>query len=208
MFFEFLRFELRYWLRGMMVWIFLAIFTLIFFGATVSDNIQVGTALGNTHRNAPYVVQSFYGAIGLLSILMTTAFVDSAASRDFSTNTSALLFSKPIKRRDYLAGRFLGAILVAMIPSLGVSLGILLAGVSPWVVPETLGPRSLGSPLAVDLDLRRTEHAVLRSSHLYNLGAHTQYALQFHWHHTNVGRLHYRRQHVVFTRERMDRYAG
>lgn len=140
MFFEFLRFELRYWLRGMMVWVFLAIFTIIFFAATVSDTVRVGSPLGNTHRNAPYVVQSFSAAMGLLSILMTTAFVDSAASRDFSTGTSALLFSKPIKRRDYLAGRFVGAILVAMIPSLGVSLGIILAGWSPWVVPERWGP--------------------------------------------------------------------
>lgn len=140
MFFEFLRFELRYWLRGMMVWIFLAIFSIIFFAATVSDNVQVGSALGNTHRNAPHVVQTFYVGVGILSILMTTAFVDSAASRDFATGSSALLFSKPIKRRDYLVGRFIGAILIALIPSLGVSLGILAAGISPWVVPERWGP--------------------------------------------------------------------
>lgn len=139
MFFEFLRFELRYWLRGMMVWVFLAIFTLIYFGAAISDNVTVGQALGNTHRNAPYVVQSFYVAVGLFSIFMTTAFMDSAASRDFTLGSSALLFSKPLKRRDYLAGRFVAAVLVAMIPSLGVSLGILLGGLWPWNVPERWG---------------------------------------------------------------------
>ncbi len=148
--------------------------------------MQVGSALGNTHRNAPHVIQAFYVGVGLLSILMTTAFVDSAASRDFATGSSALLFSKPIKRRDYLVGRFIGAVLIALIPSLGVSLGILAAGISPWVVPERWG-LCFGQRIGNPYFLCSAQYTVFRFDHLCNLGDHPQYPVQFHWNDSTAG---------------------
>ncbi len=140
MFFEFLRFELRYWLRGWMVYIFLAILALLFFAAASSDNITVGQALGNTYRNAPYVIQMYYAMVGIFTGLMVTAFVDSAASRDFASKSSEILFSKPISKASYVFGRFTGAYLIAVIPTLGVSIGIILAKYMPWVDAERWGP--------------------------------------------------------------------
>jgi ABC-2 type transport system permease protein len=40
------------------------------FGAVSSDHIQVGGALSNTYRNAPYVIENYYAIIGLLTLLM------------------------------------------------------------------------------------------------------------------------------------------
>ncbi|MFO1064679.1 MAG: M1 family aminopeptidase [Pirellulales bacterium] len=140
MFLEFLRFELRYWFRGWMVYIFLAITSLIFFLLVTSSVITVGGPLGSSHRNAPYAVQTFYAASSLMFVLMTTAFVDSAASRDFAVNSTGLLFTKPIRRTAYLSGRFLGACIAALVPNLGVSLGIIAGSFMPWVAPERLGP--------------------------------------------------------------------
>ncbi len=85
--------------------------------------------------------------IGLLTLLMATAFVNSAASRDFSHNTYQIIFSTPLSRRDFLFGRFLGATLVSLIPMLGVSLGVLLAKYMPWVEPERWGPVNWGAHL-------------------------------------------------------------
>ena len=48
--------------------------------------------------------------------------------------------STPIRKIDYLAGRFLGSALVAVIPLLGVSAGILAAKYMPWVDAERFGP--------------------------------------------------------------------
>lgn len=147
MFGEFFRFELRYWLRGWMVYIFLAIITLLFFSATSSDQVRVGQALGNTHRNAPFVIQMYYAISGILCCLMVTAFVDSAASRDFTSKSSDLLFCKPIHKTSFLLGRFLAASLVALIPTLGVSVGILLAKFNPWVDASRCGPVDWGAHL-------------------------------------------------------------
>ena len=129
-------FEIRYWLRSWMLWIFTLIVAAMIFGAASSDHIQVGGALSNTYRNAPYVIENYYAIIGLLTLLMVTAFVNSAAARDFSHNTYQIIFTTPLRRRDFLLGRFFGATLVSVIPMLGVSIGILLAKYMPWVEPE------------------------------------------------------------------------
>ena len=140
MFRLFFLFELRYWLRSWMLWIFFAIIALMIFGAvSAPDQISVGGALGNTHQNAPFVIENFYSIICLLTLLMTTAFVNSAASREFAYNTDQLLFATPIRKLPYLGGRFLGSALVSLIPLLGVSVGILLARCMPWITPERWG---------------------------------------------------------------------
>jgi len=140
MFGQILWFEIRYWLRSTMLWVFFAIIAIMVFAADSSDQVTVGSALGNTYRNAPFVVENFYSFIGLLTLLMATAFVNSAAARDFSHNTHQIVFSTPVKRVDFLLGRFLRAVFVSVIPMLGVSAGILLAKYMPWVDPERWGP--------------------------------------------------------------------
>ncbi|MCE2792197.1 MAG: ABC transporter permease [Blastopirellula sp.] len=140
MFPTFFGFELRYWLRGFMVYVFTLILGVLVFAATQSDNIQIGGALENSFRNAPYNVQNFYAIMGLLSSLMVAAFVNSAATREFQHDTDQLLFTKPLSKLGFLLGRFLGSTLVAVLPLLGVSLGILLASCMPWNEPERWGP--------------------------------------------------------------------
>jgi ABC-2 type transport system permease protein len=139
MFWEFFRFELRFWFRGWMVYIFLAIMSLLFFAAASSDQIVVGQAMGNTNRNAPYVIQMYYAMSGILCGLMVTAFVDSAASRDFATKSSDMVFSKPISKGAYIFGRFFAASIAALVPTLGASLGILLAKFGPWIEASRWG---------------------------------------------------------------------
>lgn len=136
----FLRFELRFWLRGMMLWVFFFIIGVLVFAATSTDKITVGAGLENTFRNAPFVVQNFYSIMGIFTLMMTTAFVNSAAGRDFASNTHQLLFTTPLRKRDYLLGRFLGSTAIAVIPFLGISAGILLSAVMPWNEAERWGP--------------------------------------------------------------------
>src|SRR5580658_8341671 len=137
---HFLGFEIRYWLRGWMLWVFLFIVALMIFGATSTDQITVGGALENTYRNAPFVVENFYSFMCLLTLLMTVAFVNAAASRDFASNTYQMVFTTPLKKFDYLTGRYLGSALIAVIPMLGVSIGTIVSKWMPWVDAERWGP--------------------------------------------------------------------
>ena len=122
-----------------MVWIFLLINTLMVFGAVSSDNIQIGGSVGSVHKNAPYVIQTYYGIMSLVSLLMTTAFMNASAIRDFHYDMYQFVFSSPIKKRDYYFGKFIGAATIAIIPLLGVSLGSLIGPYMPWVQPERYG---------------------------------------------------------------------
>ncbi len=140
MFLHFVRFEIRYWLRSWMLWIFLFIIALMIFGATATDQVTIGGALENTFRNAPFVIENYYSFICLLTLLMTVAFVNSAASRDFAFNTHQMIFATPLRKFDYLAGRYLGATLIAVIPLLGVSVGIIVGKWMPWIDAERWGP--------------------------------------------------------------------
>jgi len=135
----FIKHEWKYWLNSPMVWIFLLINTLMVFGAVSSDDIQIGGSVGSVHKNAPYVIQTYYGVMSLVCLLMTTAFMNACATRDFHYDMYQFVFSSPIKKRNYYFGKFIGAITIAVIPLLGVSLGSLIAPFMPWVQPERYG---------------------------------------------------------------------
>src|SRR6202790_4610606 len=102
MFAHIFAFEVRYWLRSWMLWIFFLVIATLIFGAVATDNVTIGDAISNTHRNPPFVIQTFYSFIGFFTILMATAFVNSAAARDFSFNTPQILFSTPMSRSVFL----------------------------------------------------------------------------------------------------------
>src|SRR6202140_1531251 len=119
-----------------MLWIFLFVIGLLICGAVSSDEVVTDLSLSNIYLNAPFAIETYYGSMGVFTLLMTTIFVNSAALRDFSYNTYQLMFSTPVRRRDLLLGRFSGATLISAIPMLGVSLGILLAKYLPWADRE------------------------------------------------------------------------
>ena len=137
---HFFWFEIRYWLRSIMLWVFTGIVALLVLLAMSTDQVQVGGAIGNTFRNAPFVVEQYYSIFWFITLLMVTAFANSAAAREFAHNMNQIVFTKPIRKMDFLLGRFLGAVVVSTIPMLGISLGALLAKVVPWADAERFGP--------------------------------------------------------------------
>ncbi len=136
---KFISYELKYWVKTPMLWIFLLIVSLLVFGAVSSEQITIGGGVGSVYKNAPAVVQSYYAIMSLMCLLMTTAFMNASANRDFSSGMYQFVFTSPIKKHHYFFGKFIGALIIAIIPLLGVSLGALLGPLMPWVQPERYG---------------------------------------------------------------------
>jgi ABC-2 type transport system permease protein len=136
---KFIRYEWKYWMGSPMIWIFLIINTLLVTGAVSSDNISIGGGVGSVHKNAPSVIQNYYGVMSLICLLMVTAFMNATANRDFQYNMYQFIFSSPIQKRDYYFGKFIGAAVISVIPLLGVSLGGLIGPLLPWTQPERYG---------------------------------------------------------------------
>jgi len=124
---KFIRYELKYWLQTPMIWIFLFINTLIVFFAVGSENVTIGGSIGNIHKNAPFIIEQFYGILSTICLLMTTAFMNATANRDFQSGMHQFIFSSPIKKSHYYFGKFIGAAIVSIIPLLGISVGALIA---------------------------------------------------------------------------------
>ncbi len=144
---RFFLFEVRYWLRQPMVYIFLFINALLVFGAVATENVNIGGGTGNVFKNAPFVAYQFYGVMSFIGLLMVTAFVNGTAIRDFTSNTAQIVFSTPVSKAGYLIGKFLGSTFVAALPLLGVTLGILVGSVMPWLDPIRVGPNLMGPHL-------------------------------------------------------------
>lgn len=138
--YKFIQHEWRFWLRSPMLYIFLLINTLLVMGAVSSEQIQIGGGVGSVYKNAPSVVQSYYGMMSLICLLMTTAFLNASANRDFSSGMYQFVFSSPIKKAHYFFGKFIGAFTIAVIPLLGISIGALIGPLMPWAPETRYGP--------------------------------------------------------------------
>ncbi|MFT5020378.1 MAG: ABC-2 type transport system permease protein, partial [Polaribacter sp.] len=144
MFKDFFFAEIRYATRQPMLYIFLGMITLLVFGATASDNIVIGGAVGNVFKNAPHVITQFTVIMTIFGLLMATAYFNTAALKDHNSQFNEILFSTPLSKAGYFFGRFFGALVLSTIPMLGVFLGVFLGAVlGPalgWVDADRFGP--------------------------------------------------------------------
>ncbi|HKV12981.1 MAG TPA: ABC transporter permease subunit, partial [Thermoanaerobaculia bacterium] len=141
-------FEIRYHLRQPLFYLVTFFLSVLLFIAGTGH--APGSAVGRLHLNAPAVIlEQLVKGIFLVLFLMT-AFVASAAVRDFDRRTSEIFFSMPISRFDYLTGRFAGTMVVCTLAYL-VGTGALAASAfMPWLDPARVGPFRL-APYAFGL---------------------------------------------------------
>ena len=135
--------ELKYTLKQPMVYIFIFILALMEFFATVSDNVQVGGAIGNVHRNSPFTLTQHITIFCIFSLVMAAAFFNNAALRDHNNEFNEILFTTPLSKPGYFFGRFFGALIVSTLPLLGVFIGMLLGtymnSIFSWIDADRFG---------------------------------------------------------------------
>lgn len=135
-----LSFERRLLLRNGVFWIVMLVFGLLAFASMASDDVSIGGGVGNIMRNAPAVVISLLGSFSVMSVLLTTIFVAGIALRDFEQRTAELFFATPMRKRDYLLGRFGGGFMASLAIMLATALGLWLGSLMPWLDQARLGP--------------------------------------------------------------------
>lgn len=135
-------FEIRYQLRNPVFWVSIAIFFLLGFGITASENVSIGTP-GAVHENAPYAIAIATAILSLFYIFVVTAFVANAIVRDDSSGFGPIVRSTSVTKTQLVLGRFLGGLIVAWLGYLAIPLGMSAGAAMPWVDPETVGPQKL-----------------------------------------------------------------
>lgn len=137
---EFFKFELDFQLRQPLLWVCALIFGALAFGATTTDAIQVGGSIGNVNRNAPVVVAQMLGVFSLMSMFVVTIFIAGSVLRDSEIGISDMLFATPMKKHDYLIGRFAAGLVACLLIFALIVLGTVLGPLMPWVDAQRVGP--------------------------------------------------------------------
>ena len=140
---EFFKFDLVYQLKQPLLWIFAVIMALMAFGATSSDSVQIGGAIGNINRNAPTVVAQMLGIFSLLAMFLVTVFIAGAVLRDSEVGMADMLFATPMRKRDYLFGRFAAGFVACLVIFAAIALATMLGPLMPWVDAQRVGPFAL-----------------------------------------------------------------
>src|SRR5690606_33942429 len=108
--------------------------------AMSSEAVQIGGGAGGVFKNAPTVVINMLGMFTLIGLLAIAGIASHALLGDFELGTADLVFSQPIRKRDYLVGRMLAAFLACVVVFVVIAAAMLLAQFMPWIDPERLGP--------------------------------------------------------------------
>src|SRR6476620_824410 len=135
-------FEIRYQLRNPVFWVAIAIFFLLGFGITASENVSLGTP-GAVHENAPYAIAVATAILTLFYLFIVTAFVANAIVRDDNSGFAPIVRATSVTARQIVIGRFLGGLIIAWIGYLAVPVGMAVGASMPWVDPETVGPQKI-----------------------------------------------------------------
>ena len=101
--------------------------------------LGMGTEMGK-HVNAPAAIMLYAFILGMIGLLVTAALCADAGTRDAQTRMQALFYTTPLRAREYLAGRYLGVLVVNALVLLGGPLGLALAMLVPGLDPEMVGP--------------------------------------------------------------------
>jgi hypothetical protein len=135
---EIFRFEWHYRKGRAANYIYFGIIFLLCFLAVASPVVRIGGAMGQIKANAPYVLSMMTLIMSFALTMITSAVMGVAVLRDFDHNTEAILFSTPLKKFDYLMGRFAGSFLVVVLIYCGIWLGFMfgfgVGKVLPWDV--------------------------------------------------------------------------
>ncbi|NNG25806.1 M1 family aminopeptidase [Telluria aromaticivorans] len=137
---EFFSFELGTQLRQPLLWVCALLFGALAFGASTTDAIQVGGSIGNVNRNAPVVVAQLLGVFSLMSMFVVTIFIAGTVLRDSEVGISDMLFATPMKKRDYLVGRFAAGLVACLVIFALIVAGMMLGPLMPWVDTQRVGP--------------------------------------------------------------------
>src|SRR5688500_2083936 len=139
-FFEIVRFEIDYRLRRPYTWILGGVFVAMAWLLAAGVLVGEAESAGDLHANAPSLVGMANALISMLGLVISAALFSEAALRDHETRMFALFATSPLTKTEYLAGRFVGTLLVNVLFVSFVPIMLMILMRPPFVEGELLGP--------------------------------------------------------------------
>ncbi|MES2321878.1 MAG: M1 family aminopeptidase [Pseudomonadota bacterium] len=142
---EFLRFDLRYQLRQPLLWLTALALSVMAFMSASNDSFRIGGAIGNVHMNAPVVIANQLSILSIIAMFLVTVFIAGAVLRDKEVGIADMLFATPMRKLEYLFGRFFAGFLACLAIFALITLAMMLGANMPSIDPARLGAFSLYS---------------------------------------------------------------
>jgi ABC-2 type transport system permease protein len=139
---EVMKFEIRHQLRSPFFLGALLIFALIHFMAITGTFIHIDIS-NQVAINSAYAILQIEQALFIFSMLPIVAFVTTAMTRDYEHATASLLFVTPISPRNFVLGRFFGALILALLIGLAGVLAAMIGTFMPWLDQERIAAFNL-----------------------------------------------------------------
>jgi ABC-2 type transport system permease protein len=144
-------FEARQRLRLLSTWIYFGIFLALAMlwmaaaGGAFRDAIV--TFGGRVLINAPRQIALTASFLGCFGVIVVAAVMGRSVQQDFEYEMQHFFFSAPIRKADYVLGRFLGAFATLAVILSSIVLGAWLGTSIPGIQPDRLGPGGLANYL-------------------------------------------------------------
>lgn len=139
-------FELKYWLKNWVTYLFMFLFfcltffsmgsSLGVFGADTAATVVVSADYINSTLSLYYMTIVFFTLIMFLLPMI----VGTSIYRDYSSNMYALLYAYPLKKASYILGRFLGSLTIVLLIVICSFLGLVVATWMPGAEQRMVGP--------------------------------------------------------------------
>lgn len=147
MFLKIFAFELKYWVKNPLFYIYIgslfAISTLAMASsAGFFDSITV-TRSSIAFINSAFSLNNFINGFTIIGFFLIPSIIGGTISKDYTTNTSNVLYSFPFTKTDYLLAKYLSGLVITILVLFSVALGAMVGGYMPGTNSELSGPFNL-----------------------------------------------------------------
>jgi len=120
------KFELKYRSGRSATYLYWLILFLLAFFSVATEAVTIGGGVGQVKANAPTTLAFMMGILcALPGMLLISAVMGVPVLRDFEHKTASMIFTTPIKKIDYLLGRFLGSYVTTVFVFSGMLVGFI-----------------------------------------------------------------------------------
>jgi ABC-2 type transport system permease protein len=140
MLWEFFAFELRFRAKSVSTYVYFFAWLAFSFLCVASENFgPLASTNGKVLLNGPYAIALNDAYACLFGIIVMAAIFGTSMLRDFQRDTYQILFTKPISKWAYLAGRWAGSFVTTVLVFSGLGLGAYLGTFAPWADHARIG---------------------------------------------------------------------
>jgi ABC-2 type transport system permease protein len=136
-------FELSYRMRRPATYGYFLILFLMSLLFASTDAVMIGGGVGQVFKNAPYTINQVTMIMCVFGTFIISAMMGVPVFRDFDHRFHEIMFATPIRKWQYLGGRFIGSYIVTVGILSGIILGIWVGQYMPWADAAKFGPTKL-----------------------------------------------------------------